>query len=260
MLRKLLVVGMLIVMSMAVPFASTASAGQIMVTVPKTDCLSMSEKTMIRDAVALTALAQASKWYATQHGVSLDDTARLTGAEAMKEYMPQAVRLYRGYLMLLGRRIVLARGAACTRSVVAFLNGSGLTLVAEEELAQGTQAYFDWSSPSNPVELTPGPYGGGGGGTPAWAGDNGGGFYSGCCISAADILAVGTTGFWGEVQIAFGIGLLTNTPATASWTTAAMVYTAIQAVMAGWVDLWHAAEKAGSMGGLCGCPADTATH
>ncbi|HEV2359808.1 MAG TPA: hypothetical protein VGZ23_19635 [bacterium] len=121
-------------------------------------CISPDEKTTLRNAVALLALNKATQHYAKQRGIAPNENAFLMSSDARPAITAYAAKMYRRYLIFLGHRLILARGADCTRSIVAFLNGSGLHVVAEEELAQ--VGNFN----TGPLELDPDPsYQGGAG-------------------------------------------------------------------------------------------------
>jgi len=120
--------------------------------VDRVRCLTPTDKTAIRTTMSQWAVASAQEAYLKWRGQPSDPNVALRAdlytpaARAMWE--PEAARLYRAYLAVVGSAYVVARGPGCERAVVAFWRGNGVTVTdvvaavrliqAEMELGTGT--------------------------------------------------------------------------------------------------------------------------
>ena|GEM_PF-3104320 len=246
--RKLLVGMLLVMVAITVPLAQAGSAGGLFTPAQartqydaaksKAGCTTLAEKTATRGDVALLALGRAAQAYAKDHNISAIDEDTLLQAPARTEIVARAVKLYRKYLQYLGHRMILSRSADCTRSIIAFVNGSGLHIVAEEELAQAA---------SGPLELTPGPgydYSGASGPGPVDLTD-GINHAPDCCTAFFD--NPNTLWGWGMTQIAVAL-MAIGVPAFSTTPTAPMVLGALMLAGKGVMDLERALENGAGLG------------
>lgn len=250
--RKLLVGMLLVMVAITVPLAQAGSAGGVFTPAQartqydaaksKAGCTTLAEKTATRGDVALLALSRAAQAYAKDHNISAIDEDALLQAPSRAEIVARAVKLYRKYLQYLGHRMILSRNADCTRSIIAFVNGSGLHIMAEEELAQAA---------SGPLELTPGPgydYSGASGPGPVDLTD-GINHAPDCCSGFFD--SPNTLWGWGMAQVVLGLSIL-GLPTFNNTPTYQQVMGALYAGYRGVMDLERAIEQGAGAGTSAG--------
>ncbi len=168
-------------------------------------CLTADDQTAIRANVAARAMADAQAAYWQQLGHAPDPNISLRpelyADSARHAWYPQAVQMYRTYLIDVGRRYVLARGPQCTQAVMAFLRGSGVVLLDERQLLAELELGGDGdvnSSGNESVGFENSPDGNNG--SPA------------CCFSASDWNAIGLAAYSGAAFTAAlaTLGINTN--------------------------------------------------